>query len=213
MTHALRRHMAGIAALVLVAVAALLLLFAFDARAWESTVRHDDMRFRALPGHTGLWHPSTLLPFDPAGRVLSTGDTTAWRKALQAFWYTRIGTSPGASVDLPALRAEAQRELVALMDTAKTPTERSAAANLLGVLVITTPIAGNNQDVVQQTLRQTIEYFQQAIALDPTNTEAKQNLELVLRVTRPGKGPIGKDAHAGFGFGRGHGSTRLGNGY
>jgi len=207
------RHRAGLVALVLVAIAAVLVLFAFDARAWQTTVRHDDMRFRALPGATQLWKPSTVLPGDPAGLVLSTGDTTAWRKALQAFWYTRIGTSPGASQSLPALRAEAQARLLTLMSTAKTAAERSTAANLLGVLVVTTPVAGNNDSVIEQTLRQTKDYFQQAIALDPSNAAAKENLELVLRVTRPGKGPIGKDAHAGFGFGRGHGVAKLGNGY
>lgn len=207
------RHRAGLAAVVLAAIAAVLVLFAFDARAWQSTVQHDDMRFRALPGATQLWKPPTVLPGDPAGLVLSTGDTTAWRKALQAFWYTRVGTSPGASQSLPALRAEAQARLLTLMSTAKTAAERSTAANLLGVLAVTTPVAGNNNSVIEQTLRQTIDYFQQAVALDPSNAAAKQNLELVLRVTRPGKGPIGKDAHAGFGFGRGHGVAKLGNGY
>jgi hypothetical protein len=209
----LGRHRAGVAALVLVAVAAVLLLFAFDARAWQTSVRHDDVQFRALPGHTGLWKVSTLLPGDPAGLALGTGDTIAWRRALQAFWDTRIGTNPEAQKDLPALRAEAQQDLLRLMSTGSTAAERSAAANLMGVLVITTPVAGNNQDVVEQALRQTAGFFQQAVALDPANGEAKENLELVLRITRPGKGPIGKDAHAGFGFGRGHGSTQIGNGY
>lgn len=207
------RHRALALAVVLIAVAVLLVLFAFDARTWQTTVRHDDLRFRALPSATRLWQPSSLLPGDPAGRILATRDTIAWRKALQAFWDTRIGVNPEAAQDLPALRAKAQGQLLSLMSTAKTPAERSTAANLLGVLVITTPVAGNNQSVVEQTLRQTIDYFQQAVTLDPTNAAAKQNLELVLRVTRPGKGPIGKDAHAGFGFGRGHGSARLGNGY
>jgi len=213
MSPALRRHRAAFVALVLVAAAAVLVLFAFDARAWQSTVRRDDIRFRALPGAPGLWKPSTLLPGDPAGLALGTGDTVAWRWALQTFWDTRIGSNPEAAADLPTLRAEAQAQLLALTANATTAAERSDAANLLGVLVITTPVAGNNLNVIEQTLRQTIGYFQQAVALDPTNADAKQNLELVLRVTRPGKGPIGKDAHAGFGFGRGHGAARLGNGY
>jgi hypothetical protein len=212
-TATLRRHRMGVVALVLVLVAVVLVLFAFDARAWQSSVKRDDIRFRALPGHAGLWKVSTILPGDPAGAALGTGDALAWRHALQKFWDTRIGTSPEAQADLPTLRAQAQAALLTLESTAKTASERSAAANLMGVLVITTPVAGNSQDVVEQSLRQTIGYFQQAIQLDPTNVQAKQNLELVLRVTRPGKGPIGKDAHAGFGFGRGHGSAQIGNGY
>jgi hypothetical protein len=209
----LRRHWLGAAALVLVALATLLVLFALDARAWQSSVRRDDIRFRALLDHGSLWKPSTILPGDPAGAALGTGDTLAWRHALQSFWYTHIGANPQAQQDLPKLRARAQADLLDLMGSAKTAAERSGAANLLGVLVITTPVAAGSQTAQIQVLKQSIQYFQEAVELDPGNAAAKQNLELVLRVTRPGKGPIGKDAHAGFGFGRGHGNTLVGNGY
>jgi hypothetical protein len=209
----LRRHSTGVAAIGLVLVSVVLVLFAFDARAWQTTMHRDDIRFRALPGHAGLWKVSTLLPGDPAGTVLSTDDTIAWRHALQAFWNTRVGTSPEAQQDFPAVRAKAIGELLTLTHTGKTAEERSSAANLLGVLIVTTPVAGNNANVIEQALRQAISYFQQAIALDGANTDAKENLELVLRITRPGKGPIGKDARAGFGVGRGHGTSKLGNGY
>ena len=212
MTH-FRRHWLPVAVLLLAGLATLLVLFAFDTRAWQSSVRRDDMRFRALPDHGGLWKPATILPGDPAGRALETSDTIAWRQALQSFWYTHIGANPQAQQDLPKLRAKAQGELLDLMSVAKTAAERSDAANLLGVLVITTPISAGSQTAQIQVLKQSIQYFQQAIDLDPSDTAAKQNLELVLRVTRPGKGPIGKDAHAGFGFGRGHGTVQAGNGY
>ena len=145
--------------------------------------------------------------------ALGTSDTIAWRRALQSFWYTHIGANPQSQQDLPKLRAQAQAQLLDLTTSAKTAAERSSAANLLGVLVITTPISAGSQTAQIQVLKQSTEYFQQAIDLDPGDTAAKQNLELVLRVTRPGKGPIGKDAHAGFGFGRGHGATLIGNGY
>lgn len=212
MTH-LRRHWLGVAVLLLAGLATLLVLFAFDTRAWQASVRRDDMRFRALPDHGGLWKPATILPGDLAGRALETSDTIAWRQALQSFWYTHIGANPQSQQDLPKLRAKAQGELLDLMSAAKTAAERSDAANLLGVLVITTPISAGSQTAQIQVLKQSIQYFQQAIDLDPGDNAAKQNLELVLRVTRPGKGPIGKDAHAGFGFGRGHGSVQTGNGY
>jgi hypothetical protein len=211
-TH-VRHHWLGIAVLLLAGLATLLVLFAFDTRAWQSSVRRDDMRFRALPDHGGLWKPETILPGDPAGRALETSDTIAWRQALQSFWYTHLGANPQSQQDLPKLRAKAQGELLDLMSAAKTAAERSDAANLLGVLVITTPISAGSQTAQIQVLKQSTQYFQQAIDLDPSDTAAKQNLELVLRVTRPGKGPIGKDAHAGFGFGRGHGTVQAGNGY
>jgi hypothetical protein len=211
-TH-LRRHWPGVAVLLLAGLATVLVLFAFDTRAWQSSVRRDDIRFRALPDHGALWKPATILPGDAAGALLQTSDTIAWRTALQSFWYTHIGANPQSQEDLPRLRAQAQGQLLDLMSSAKTPAERSSAANLLGVLVITTPIEAGGETAQIQVLKQSMQYFQQAIDLDPTDTAAKLNLELVLRVTRPGKGPIGKDAHAGFGFGRGHGAIRNGNGY
>lgn len=212
MTH-VRRHWLGVAVLLLTGLATVLVLFAFDARTWQSSVRRDDIRFRALPDHGELWKPATLLPGDPAGALLQTSDTIAWRNALQSFWYTHIGANPQSQEDLPRLRAKAQGQLLDLMSSAQTAAERSDAANLLGVLVITTPISAGGQTAQIQVLKQSVQYFQQAIDLDPGDTAAKLNLELVLRVTRPGKGPIGKDSHAGFGFGRGHGTVLTGNGY
>ena len=208
-----RRHSLGVAVLLLAGIATVLVLFAFDTRSWQSSVRRDDIRFRALPDHGELWKPATILPGDPAGAVLQTSDTIAWRTALQSFWYTHIGANPQSQEDLPRLRARAQGQLLDLMSSAKTAAERSSAANLLGVLVITTPISAGSQTAQIQVLKQSVRYFQEAIDLDPGDTAAKLNLELVLRVTRPGKGPIGKDAHAGFGFGRGHGTVQTGSGY
>jgi len=208
-----RRHRLGIAAFVLVALAALLVLFAFDTRAWQSSVKRDDIRFRAILDHGGLWQPKTILPGDPAGAALATKDTIAWRRALQSFWSTHIGANPQSQEDLPKLRAQAQSQLLDLTSSGKTAAERSGAANLLGVLVITTPVSAGSQSEQLQVLKQSVDYFQRAIELDPTDTAAKENLELVLRATRPGKGRLGRDAHAGFGFGRGHGTTVVGNGY
>ncbi|HLX20353.1 MAG TPA: hypothetical protein VKR23_09380 [Gaiellaceae bacterium] len=209
----LRQHKLGVVTVILAAIAALLILFAFDARAWQSSVRRDDIRFRALPDHVKLWKPATLLPFDPAGKVLGTADTMAFRRALQSFWYVHVGANPELRADLPTLRARAQQQLLTLTGKARTPGERSDAANLLGVLVITTPVPTENDEAIDLVLKNSIKYFQQAITLDPTNTDAKENLELVLRITKPGKGRLGRDAHAGFGFGKGHGTQIVGNGY
>ena len=207
----LHRHRAAVLSLVCVAAGAALLMLALDARAWRTTVAQDDLRFRALPGHLGLWKPETKLPGDPASALLGTGDTTAYRRALQLFWYSRIGVSPEASTNLPILRAEAQKRLQDLIEQGLSAHERSYAANLLGVLVVTTPTPGNNQ--IGQILKRAAGYFQQAIRIDAGNDEAKLNLELVLRVTKPGKGRFGKDAKVGYGFGRGRGASRPGGGY
>jgi len=209
------RHRPAVVAIVLLVLAAVLAVFAHDVRAWQTTVKHDDLRFQADPAAARLWKPATLLPGDPAGLALSTEKTTEWRHALQYFYYTRLGFDPETNADSSTLDADTEKRLQKLTLTAATPAERSDAANLLGVLVITTATAaaiGNNEGVVAQTLRQTEGYFQQAIALDPTNDDAKQNLELILRSTGPSNRVI-REGGTGFGYGGGHGSSPPGYGY
>ncbi len=212
MTH-VRRHGLGLLALLLAGVAVGLVLFALDARAWQSSVLRGDVRFRLHPATAGVWAPSSTLPGDPAALALGAGDTIAWRRALQSFWYANVGTDRQAPADLVTLHARAQAKLLPLITDAKTAVERSGAANLLGVLVITTPGLERSKDAQILAITQATQYFRQAIQLDPSDNDAKANLELLLHILRPGKGPIGKDARAGFGFGRGNASMTLGNGY
>jgi hypothetical protein len=209
----LRRHRSAFIAAVLVVLAVALALLAVDVRAWQTTVKRDDLRFRALPAHKSLWQPSTILPGDPAAKLIGTGQPLAYRRALQYFWYSRIGSNPEVRQDTPALRASAQERIQGLISSAPTRNQRSDAANLLGVLVVTTPAPGSDQDAVTQILTNAAKYFQLAISIDPNNFEAKQNLELVLRLQRPGRGKIGRDARSGYGFGRGRGAGPQGGGY
>jgi hypothetical protein len=213
MRRLLRRYRLLVVAAACFALAALLALLAADVASWRSTVARDDVRFRALHTHLALWQPSTVLPGDPAGRLLGTSSTLAWRHSLEWFWYAQVGTNPEKRMDGPTLRANAQDALLDQLSSAPTAAQRSEAANLLGVLVVTTPAPGGDQDVILQILRRATAYFQQSIELDPANLDAKQNLELVLRIQKPGKGHIGKDARSGYGFGRGQGSGQFGSGY
>jgi hypothetical protein len=209
----LRRHRSALAAVILGAIAVVLLLLAFDVRSWQTTVKRDDLRFRALPAHKSLWRPSTILPGDPASKLIGTARPLAYRRALQYFWYSRIGSNPEVRQDTPALRANAQERIQNLISSAPTRKQRSDAANLLGVLVVTTPAPGSDKDAVTQILTNAAKYFQLAIAIDSANFDAKQNLELVLRLQRPGRGKIGQDARSGYGFGRGRGAGPQGGGY
>jgi len=199
--------------LVAVAIGVLLVLLAVDVRTWQTSVSRDDMRFRALPAHRNLWRPQTLLPGDPAGRLLGTGDTMQYRRALQLFWFSRIGRNSQVQEDLPTLRAEAQDALSSEITAGKTAAERASAANLLGVIVVTSPTASNDPNAVTKLLRRATGYFQRATALDPSNVDAEQNLELALRLRKPGKGRFGRDARSGYGFGRGRGAGLIGSGY
>jgi hypothetical protein len=214
MRRILRRHSQLVAALACAAVAALLFLVAADARTWHTSIARDDVRFRALHTHNGLWSPQSTLPGDPVGRLLGSGETLAWRRAVQAFWYSRVGKNPGTgSGEASTLRADAQDRLLDQLTAAPTAKQRSVAANLLGVLVVTTPTPGGDRAAIGRILHRAQGYFQQAIALDPTDIDAKENLELVLRIRKPGKSRISQDARAGYGFGRGQGATNIGNGY
>lgn len=208
---ALRRSVPLLAGLVCLGVAAVLVLLALDARAWQHRVTRDDLRFRALHSHAGLWRSPTVLPGDPARLVLGAQDAIGYRRALQLFWFSRVGTDPNTRLDLPTIRAEAEDQLQQLSIRARTGAERSNAANLLGVLTVTTP--STEGSTMKQTLHRAADYFGQAIGLDPANYAAKLNLELVLRLQHPGKSRFGRDARAGFGFGRGHGATVIGSGY
>jgi hypothetical protein len=207
----LHRH--ALYALVCGGVATVLVLLALDARSWQTTVARDDLRFRALPAHTHLWQPQTILPGDPASLLIGTTSTVRYRHALQYFWFSRIGSNPELRQDLPTLRAAAQSKLQQLVAGGATNAQRSAAANLLGILVVTAPPVVGSPGGVTQTLTRSAEYFQQAITLDPTNRDAKENLEIVLRLSTPGKSKLGYDARAGYGMGKGQGAGKLGGGY
>jgi hypothetical protein len=209
----LRKHRAALIALVCAGIAAVVALLAADIGTWRSTVARDDVRFRALPAHRDLWRPATILPGDPASYLIGTGSTVQYRRALQYFWFSRIGSNPEVRQDTPTLRATAQNKLLALVSSAPTSKERSDVANLLGVLVVTTPSIGSDQGGSTQVLTRAAQYFQQAISINPANTIAKENLELVLRLQSPGKGRFGHDARSGYGFGRGRGATDAGGGY
>ena len=213
MTRRLRRHRLLVFAAVSAALTAAFALLAADVSAWQRTVARDDLKFRAQPTHRALWHPSTSLPGDPASTLVGTSSTIEWRRTLQYFWYSRIGGNPEVRMDTPTLRAATQDKLLRELAKAPTAAERSAAANLLGVLVVTTPAVGNDQSVIKQLLKRATGYFQQAIELDPADTAAKQNLELALRVGKPGKGRLSQDARSGYGFGKGESVVATGSGY
>lgn len=207
----LRRGRPLLAAAVFLTLAAALLLLALDVRGWQRTLTRDDLRFRALHGHVGLWRSPATLPGDPARRLLGLGDALDYRQALQLFWYGRVGADPQTQGDLSSIRVDAQDRLQAVVDDGATGVERSIAANLLGVMTVTTPTSDSETQL--QTLHRAAGYFRQAIAENPDNYPAKSNLELVLRIEHLGKSRFGKDARGGFGFGRGRGASVGGSGF
>ena len=194
----IRRALPLILAVVLLGLATALALFAADVRAWQGTFTQSDVRFRSQRAHIGLWRSPAVLPADPARSVLGIDDALSYRRAVQLFWLSQIGSSTGGQADLQAL-----------MTSAPTAEERSNAANLLGVMTVTAPSNSPTQKAEISTARA---YFQQAVIEDPTNYNAKINLELLLRVAHPGKSKLDQDARGGFGFGGSNGVGVVGGG-
>ena len=95
------------------------------------------------------------------------------------------------------------------MTSAATREERSNAANLLGVMTVNAP---ENSATQKQEIATARRYFQQAVIADPTNYDAKINLELLLRVAHPGKNKLDQDARGGFGYGGANGVGVVGGG-
>ena len=207
----LRRMGPLAAALLLLAVAAAFAILAVDARAWQRTLRRDDVRFTTRYSEEGLWRSPAMLPGDPAEHLMGLGSALAYRHALQLFWLTQFGGIKASSGSVSETRVSAENDLQGVADSANTHAERSRAANLLGVMTITTPSADSATQV--QTLERARAYFQQAVKEDPANYAAKANLELVLRLQRPSKTRFGSDAKTGLGTGGSHGAGVLGGGY
>ncbi len=207
----LRRAAPLLAALLLLGLAAVFALLAVDVRAWQGRLRHDDVRFTAFHSVDGLWRSPAILPGDPAYHLLGLGDPLAYRHALQLFLVSQVGVGRRSAGSISVTRVSTENDLQGIASHARTGAERSRAANLLGVMTITTPTADNATEV--QAIERAAAYFQQAIEADPTNYAAKLNLELLLRLERPAKARFGPDAHGGFGPGGSHGSGVIGGGY
>lgn len=207
----LRRGVPLVVALVLCGIAAGLALFAANVRAWQGTFTRDDLRFRVQRAHIGVWTSPTALPGDPARWLLGLDDALTYRRALQLFWLSNVGASTGGQADLAQLRTVAEERLQTLSETAATPTERSNAANLLGVMAVTTSAA--DSPTQKATVARARQYFGLAVVEDPSSYAAKVNLELTLRLERPRRSQLNQDARGGFGYGGANGLGVVGGGY
>jgi hypothetical protein len=151
-----------------------------DVRAWGDALRSSDARLADEPS-LAQWAPGTWAPFDPAARLLAVEGPVREREAVRAFelWRTAPrGYDNGAR--RARLRAQAER---ALADVAAdhSPRRASHAGTLLGVL-----LASEDEDGARSTL-------EAAVRADPSNDDAKYDLELLIRrafgkATREGAG-------------------------
>jgi hypothetical protein len=184
-------------------------LGALDAHAWGHALGRGDARFAAAPTAV-RWDARTRVPGDPAGALLALDDDLALRRAVQAF--IAAGEVP-SGIDNGALagRARAAAEL-ALADVAASGSraQASQANDLLGVLFARGGRAGG---LTRE--ERSLAAFEAAVRADPSNADAKYNLELLVR--RMEAHGVREQPGAGSGPGsrgrRGAGAGTPGRGY
>jgi hypothetical protein len=162
----------------LAAATLLLALAAHDAASWRSALIAGDGEFRQNPS-AARWRSDTWLPGDRVRAALGLGDSLELRRAVRLFVVARqtgVGFDNGATRDRVRSGAE-----VALSDAATRGSSSAAAqaSNLLGVLVA----AGGKVAGGVTADDRARSAFEAAVRRDPANTDAKYNLELILRRT------------------------------
>jgi hypothetical protein len=195
---------------VLLLLAVVLAFAAHDALSWRSAFSRGDARLASAPANA-RWRASPLLPGDPARAVLQIGDDLALRRSVRAFLVaeaTPRGFDNG--VNQASVRSGAE---VILSDLAAhgSAAGASQAGDLLGVLVAK---AGRVTGGVTADDRARAA-FEAAVRRDPSNLDAKYNLELLLRRTKATTTRQGPGSGSGaLGHGRrGAGAGTPGRGY
>jgi hypothetical protein len=208
----MRRAAGWFAVLGALALAAVLTALAVDVLRWRGHLEEADLRRASAPANTDLWLADTVLPSDPARDLLALEDDVAFRAALQRFRLGRPGFAPRNQGEL-AVRAQADLQLsdVALAD----PSDgvKSRAETLRGILALEE--ARLDSTTASTALRRSLALLRRAIRLDDSNSDAKYDLELVIRLIRTGEeeSPGSQSRQRGGRQGQGAGSSRPGSGF
>jgi hypothetical protein len=167
---------AGLLALALIAA-----LVARDAAAVQRAFDRSDLAFEAQPAAERLWKIDARMPFVEQG--LAIEDDLMYRRALRAFAVDARRAENPYDFSRPAFRAEAQATLGSAERSELAAPLRSKAAMLQGVLTFEESIADpvNGSTLVGRALAD----FTRAVRIDPSNEEAKYNLEFLLRLMDP----------------------------
>ena len=206
----------GVGALLCFVVALALGLLALDIARSRDALAHGDVQYRISPERLGLWRSSAIVPSDPAISLIGTEDDIELRRAVRSVRLARLD-DPTVSVSDPEialLRNDAQARLDALVAGDADATTKSRAAGLLGVIGLSR-LSSETQDRTA-LLSATVANLQLAIALDPTNHDAKYNLELALQRSRGvqlTEGAGGQNPSPGGSGSSGAGAGDPGSGY
>ena len=206
------RRLAALApGVIALALAALLAAAAEDARSWPDRVRQGDVRYRAMPEAGDPWPQSS----GAVRAALGVNDDLRFRRALWAYRVTEQRVREQEQEFGGAeLRAQIATLLGGLAESDPDPGRRSSAATMLGVLAYGE--YRRNARGGSVFLQRSLQSFREAIRLDPTNDDAKFDLELLLELVASSQGDEGGSAGGKGGPETdvgGAGITRPGEGY
>jgi hypothetical protein len=211
-------------AVVMLAAAAVLALFARDALHWQRAMRDADARSALGYVPPAAWRSDSTLPSGLVRRVLGIDDDLDFRRAIS-------GALPSFSETPSLLRRSSTRAIVesALTRIARNdpdPKRAAIAADDLGALFYfdpptpadaqnpyENPAAGSPSGGETPTQKALSEFIE-AVRLDPSDAIAQLNLETALRGTQ--QLPTTRNPRAGAGESRGakgSGSRSPGHGY
>lgn len=167
----------GVAVLLLV-LATFVVLLASDLHAWQQAVRAGDTRFVQSPARA-TWTTSPIIPFRLAEGILGLSSQIAFREAAQSFVVVKAaGNGLDNGYTESRTRGVLEAELAQLARGSNRARD-SQADNLLGILAFID--SQENGPTGPAPVQRSVGDFQAAVQLDPTNDEAKFNLELLLR--------------------------------
>lgn len=209
----MRRYAPAAAIAACFVLGALLVLMGVDVTSWRSTMRSDDVTYRAAP-QGDLWSPRTFLPAHITRSLLGVGDDIAYRRALQSFRLAHVESPVISDPSLIVFRNDATVRLTDIVDHGSDPARRSQAANLLGAIAYADALGDftNRAKLIVSASQR----FGQAITFDPTNDDAKYNLELTLalgKATNLSEGGGGANPAPGGKGSKGAGAGDAGSGF
>ena len=176
-----------------------------------------DVQYRVTPGKTGLWRASTLVPYDLAVTLIGTKDDVELRRAVRAVRLARLDDPERVRLRSGG-RAAAQRRPGATRRHRRGRRRRRRRSRVqrgCSACIGLARLVSETQDRVA-LLGATVANLQLAIALDPTNDEAKYNLELALQRSRGiqlTEGAGGQNPSPGGSGSSGAGAGDPGSGY
>ena len=170
------------------------------------------MRYAAGTGAPRMWEPVDMWLPGATRTLLGVEDDVELRRALQRFRLARVRQAPRTQQEVN-LRSAVEADLARLGRGGGNTGQKSLAAVLRGALAFEEARLGGEQPTI--FLRRSLTAFREAIRLDPSNEDAKYDVELVLRLleTVSGDASGGTGAQRGNVTARGAGSGSSGTGF